>query len=132
MPFAVTAVWMFVLLALTSSSEASTSCLTRSQARQHFGSLHLYLHRNRCWDALATRKAAQNNKFQREWIDRWENIDATKYPALARSIETVQLTSPIVERKVEQMFTPGSVVLAAIAIVLTLGTIEVLFRCTIS
>ena len=155
MPFAVTAVLVFVLLALTTSSQASQSCMTRAEARQHIGSLHLYLHpRERCWDAVPARSAhqiiklrsiigerarhrpspkmAHDESTQTQWVDRWAEIDRSQYPALARWIEMVEVASPVAEPRPESAFTPRGAVLAAIAIVLTLATIEVLFRCTIS
>jgi hypothetical protein len=155
MPFAVTAVLAVVLLALTTSTEASQSCMTRTEARQHFGSLHLYLHpREHCWDTLPARKAFQNINpdttigqgarhqpspktvheeiVQTQWVDRWVEIDRSQYPALARWIEMVEVASPIPQSRLGSAFTPRGVVLAVIAIVLTLATIEVLFRCTIS
>jgi len=155
MPFAVTAVLAFVLLALTTSTEASPSCMTKAEARQHLPSLHLYLHpRQRCWDAVPTSKAlliikpgsaisqgarhqpspitAQDESTQTQWADRWAEIDRSQYPALARWIEMVEVASPLTEPRLEPAFSPRGVVLAAIAIVLTLATIEVLFRCTIS
>jgi len=152
MPFAVIAVLILVLLALTAPSEASQSCMTRAEARQHSGSVHLYMHaRDHCWDTVPMRKAFQIGKSRpligqrssearlapdetapAQWLDRWADIDPSRYPALARWIETVQAASPIVEPKAEAAFAPPGVVFAAIAIVLTLGTIEVLFRCTIS
>jgi len=151
MPFAVIAVLILVLLALTAPSDASQSCMTRAEARERSGSVHLFMHaRDRCWDTAPIRNAFQIGKGRRafaqrnfgpkagpdetaqaQWVDRWVDIDPTRYPALARWIEVVQVASPIVELKAEAAFTPG-VVFAAIAIVLTLGTIEVLFRCTIS
>ena len=155
MPFAVTAVLAFVLLALTTSTEASQSCMTRAEARQHLPSLHLYLHpRERCWDAVPASKAfaiikpgstigqraqhhpspktAHEEIAQTQWVDRWAEIDRSQYPALARWIEMVETAYPIAEPRLEPVFTPRGVVFAAIAIVLTLATIEVLFRCTIS
>jgi hypothetical protein len=152
MPIAATAVTMLVLLTLTLPS-FPTSCMTKDEAREHFGSVHLYLHgRERCWDVVPTREAIQADRVQgradrstdappaatddeiaeMRWIDRWEDIDVSGYPELARWIETVQAASPIIERKVEPMFAPSSLVLVTIALVLTLATIEVLFRCTIS
>ena len=155
MPFAVTAVLALVLLALTTSTEASQSCMTRAEARAHFGSLHLYLHsRERCWDVVPAGTAhqtirpgntigqgarhrpspitANDESTQTQWADRWAEADRSQYPALARWIETVEVASPIAEPRPEPAFTPRGVVLAAIGIVLTLATIEVLFRCTIS
>jgi len=155
MPFAVIAVLAVVLLALTTSTEASRSCMTRVEARQHFPSLHLYLHpREKCWDTVPTPRAfqiinpgttigqrarhqpspktAHEEIAQTQWLDRWAEVDRSQYPALARWIEMVEVASPIAEPRPDPAFTPRGVVLAAIAIVLTLATIEVLFRCTIS
>ena len=40
-----------------SKSEASKSCMTKTEARQHFGSVHIYWHGNdHCWDASPTRR----------------------------------------------------------------------------
>ena len=42
---------------LTTSSEASKSCMTKTEARQHFGSVHIYWHgKDHCWDATSTRQ----------------------------------------------------------------------------
>jgi hypothetical protein len=72
-----------------------------------------------------------DNLNEVRWIDRWQNIDGSGYPELARWIEAAP-AAPIIERKGEPMFTPSSLVLVTIAVLLTLATIEVLFRCTIS
>jgi hypothetical protein len=46
---------VFVSL-LTTRSEASTSCMSKTEARQHFGTVYLYWHRpEHCWDATPTR-----------------------------------------------------------------------------
>ena len=45
------------MLVLTTSSEASKSCMTKTEARQHFGSVHIYWHgQDHCWDATSTRR----------------------------------------------------------------------------
>src|SRR3954447_17618425 len=45
-----------LLFALTTSAQASSSCMSKSEARQHFGSLHLYWHGpDHCWDATPGR-----------------------------------------------------------------------------
>jgi hypothetical protein len=97
MPFAVIAVLILVLLALTAPSEASQSCMMRTEARERSGSVHLFMHaRDRCWDtapirnafqigkgrrALAQRnfgpKAGPDETAQAQWVDRWVDIDPT-------------------------------------------------------
>jgi hypothetical protein len=165
MPIAVIAVSMLVILAVATPSEASQSCMSKTEARQHIGSVHIYWHgRDHCWDATLTRRHHQN-KVQRKlqihevqenidqpnwhdsmskmlpddelvqtpWVDRWANIELSR-PIVARWVDIVQVAPlPIIERETEPMVTPRGVmlVLVFIAIVLTLETIEVLFRCTI-
>jgi hypothetical protein len=167
MPIAVIAVSMLVMLMVTTPSEASQSCMSKTEARQHFGSVHIYWHgRDHCWDATPTRRRHQINKVQRKiqiyevqekieqpkwhdsmsemlpddkpvqtpWVDRWTNIEPPQPPIVARWVDIVQVAQPpLIERKPEPMVMPRGVVLVLvfIAIVLTLGTIEVLFRCRI-
>jgi hypothetical protein len=65
-------------------------------------------------------------------VDRWANIEPSPLPIDARWVDIVQVASPsIIERKPELMVAPPGVMLVFFAITLTLGTIEVLFRCTI-
>jgi hypothetical protein len=48
-----------VVLVSATPSEASKSCMTKAEARQHFGSVHIYWHGpNHCWDATPTRRHA--------------------------------------------------------------------------
>ena len=153
------------LLVVTTPSEASKSCMTKTEARQHFGSVHIYWHGNdHCWDATPTRRRHQRDatptprhhqihKVQQEidepkwheamsemlldeepvrtpWVDRWVDIEPPQLPIITRRVDIVQVGSPpIIEP--EPMVTPRGVALVFFAIVLTLGTIEVLFRCTI-
>jgi hypothetical protein len=43
---------LVVLLMAATPSEASESCMSQTEARQHFGSVHIYWHgKNHCWDA---------------------------------------------------------------------------------
>jgi hypothetical protein len=157
MPVAVIAVSMLVMLVLMAPSEASESCMSKTEARQHFGSVHIYRHGlDHCWDAMPARGHRQIPKVQQAidhtrrddsisemlsgdgpvltpWVEGWANIEPSQYPNIARWIDIVQVAPPsIIERKPEPTVPPRGVVLAAIAIVLILGTIEVLFRCTIS
>src|ERR1700687_2201035 len=141
MPIAVIAVSMLVMLVVATPSEASQSCMSKTEARQHFGSVHISWHgRDHCWDATPTRRHHQINRHsvsemlpddepeQTPWVARWANIE----PPIASWFDIVQVAPPpIVERKPEPMVTPHGVELVFLAIVLTLGTIEVLFRCTI-
>jgi len=165
MPIAVIAVSMLVMLMVTTPSEASRSCMSKTEVRQHFGSVHIYWHgRDHCWDATPTRRHRQINKVQRKlhiheveekieqpnWhdsmsemlpddkpvqtprIDRWANIEPPQPPIVARWVDIVQVAPPsIIERKPEPMIAPRGVMFVFFAIILTLGTIEVLFRCTI-
>jgi hypothetical protein len=51
-----------VLLVVTTPSEASKFCMTKAEARQHFGSVHIYWHGNgHCWDAIPTRRRHQRD-----------------------------------------------------------------------
>src|SRR6202158_3681505 len=167
MPIAVIAVSMLVMLVVATPSEASQSCMSKTEARQRFGSVHIYWHGpDHCWDATPTRRHHQINKVQRKiqihevqekidqpnwhdsmsemlpddepvqtpWVDRWANIEPSQPPIVARWVDIVQVAPPpIIERRPEPMCTPRGrlLVLVFIAIVLTLATIEVLFRCTI-
>src|SRR5271169_2385968 len=50
------AVIVVTMLAVTTPSEASQSCMSKTEARQHFGSAHLYWHGpDHCWDATPSR-----------------------------------------------------------------------------
>jgi hypothetical protein len=43
---------LVVFLVVTTPSEASMSCMSKTEARQHFGSVHIYWHgKDHCWDA---------------------------------------------------------------------------------
>jgi hypothetical protein len=54
------------MLVVATSSEASKSCMSKTEARQHFGSVHIYWHgQDHCWDATPGRHH-QTQKIQRE------------------------------------------------------------------
>lgn len=65
------------------------------------------------------------------WLDRWVEIETS--PLVARRVEIAQVAPPrgVIERKEELLVTPRGALLVLIGFVLTLGTIEVLFRRTI-
>ena len=51
------AVFVVFVLMVSTPSEASQSCMTKTEARQHFGSVHIYWHGgDHCWDATASRR----------------------------------------------------------------------------
>jgi hypothetical protein len=61
------AVMVVLMSVLTTPSEASKSCMTKTEARQHFGSVHIYWHGvNRCWDARPSRRYHEIHKAQQE------------------------------------------------------------------
>jgi hypothetical protein len=150
------AVIVVAMLVVTSPSEASKSCTSKTEARQHFGSVHIYWHgQDHCWDATPTRhhqihtvqrKTDQPNwhdamsemllddePVEAPWVDRWVDIEPSQLPLAARWVDNVQVAPPpIIERKPEPTFSPRGVVwLAFLTIVLTIAIIEVLFRGTI-
>jgi hypothetical protein len=50
------AVIVVTMLAVTTPSEASQSCMSKAEARQHFGAVHIYWHGpDHCWDATFSR-----------------------------------------------------------------------------
>ena len=52
---------------LTTPSEASTSCMSKTEARQHFGSAHLQWHGpEHCWDATPTRPHVVRHRVRHE------------------------------------------------------------------
>ncbi len=52
---------------LSTPSEASQPCMTKTEARQHFGSVHIYWHgEDHCWDATPTRRHHQIHKVQQK------------------------------------------------------------------
>jgi hypothetical protein len=146
------AVIVVLLMVLTTPSEASKSCMTKTEARQRFGSVHIYWHgEGHCWDAIPTRRHHQIRKVQQKidepkwhesmsemlpdeepvqtpWVDRWVDIEPPQLPIVARWVDIVQVAPPsIIERKPEPMVTPRGVVMVIIAIALALAIVEVLF-----
>jgi hypothetical protein len=146
------AVIVVLLMVLTTPSEASKSCMTKTEARQRLGSVHIYWHgEGHCWDAIPTRRRNQARKVQQKmdepkwhesmsemllneepvqtpWVDRWVDIEPPQLPIVARWVDIVQVAPPpIIERKPEPMVTPRGVVMVIIAIALTLAIVEVLF-----
>ncbi|MGH9696669.1 MAG: hypothetical protein ACRD5Z_21155 [Bryobacteraceae bacterium] len=163
MPAAVIAISMLVALATGTPSEASQQCMSKAEARQQFGSVHIYWHgRAHCWDATPPRRVHESRKsrpikwrdamseilpegksgilpeskpvqtiVEPSWLERWVDIRPSQLPFAADSVDSARLQSPpIVERESRSGIAPRFLLLAciAVAIGLTLATIEFLFR----
>jgi hypothetical protein len=89
------------MLVLTTSSEASKSCMTKTEARQHFGSVHIYWHGNdHCWDATPTRRhhrihavrqkirlhTVQEKNHQPKWHESMSEMLPAEAPVQAPSV----------------------------------------------
>ena len=130
----VIAVSMLVGLVLIGPSEASPPCVGRTDARQHSGSLHLYRHgQDQCWDAVPARGNQQiPGAMPATQPSGPDDSMPELLPDDARWIDIDQAAPPsIIERKPEPADLPRGVLLVAVVIVVTLGTIEALFRSTI-
>ena len=64
------------------------------------------------------------------WADRWVVIEPLQSPIVARRVHLIQVSpTPVIEHKSAPMVAPHDVVvLAFIAFILTLGTIEAIYR----
>jgi hypothetical protein len=153
----------FVLVAST-PSEASTDCMSKAEARQHLGSVHIYWHgRDRCWDANPGRRSHHARKPHRvqearavqkkidspkwhesmsqmlpddeaatpawvdRWADRWVEFDPPRIPVVAADTTGSVPTPDIIEPIPEPMLTPRVVMMAILAIALTLVLVELMF-----
>ena len=139
---------------LTTPSEASKSCMSKTEARQQFGS-YIYWHGpEHCWDATPTRPHGVRHRVHpepeptpravvpRPSPDRRRSANAmatddpetdqiTARPWVERWVNISQdaLPRPVVaiERKLEPMVTSRGVMMVIITIILTLAIVEVLF-----
>jgi len=142
------------MLVAATPSEASKSCMSRTEARQHFGTVYIYWHgKGHCWDATPPRRYHQIRKVQRQlqrkvqrqvdqpkWRDSMSKMPPNEEPAQKSwvnrwvDIEPPQL--PMVERRAdiaqpadidqpEPMVTPRGVVMVIIIILLTLAVVMI-------
>jgi hypothetical protein len=155
------AVIVMLMLVVATPSEASKSCMSKTEARDVYRTSHLYWHgADHCGDATPTRHRQIFQKAQREhdqpkwhdalsemlpddepvqtivqtpWVDRWVDIEPSQFPLAVRRVDSVQAASPvIIERNPEPtVLSRGLAWLTFIGIVLTLAIIEALFRGTI-
>jgi hypothetical protein len=113
MPVVVIAALIFAVSAV--SLPSAHSCATEDDARPHLG---LMSEVSRNADPEQTPPP----------VDSWPPLEPEQSPAARQDIAQAPA---IVERSAEPAGMPRAVVLVAIAIVVTIGIIEVLFRCTI-
>ena len=142
---------VFVSL-LTTRSEALTSCMSKTEARQHFGTVYLYWHGpERCWDATPTHLHGVRHRVRHPEptphflvpipspdLRRSANAMATDEPEteliipwVERWTDITQRTPPasivVTDRKSEPTVTSRDAVMVIIAIILTLAVGEFLF-----
>lgn len=146
------AVIIVLMSVLTAPSEASESCMTKTEARRHFVSVHIYWHgSDHCWDATPKRRHHQVEKVQKvqrkpDW-PRWQNamsemlpdeepvqapsvdrsVDIEPSPIAARWVDIIQVAPlPVIEP--EPMISLRGVLMAIIIIIgLPLAIVGVLF-----
>src|ERR1700682_3752944 len=105
------AVIVVSMLVAATPSEASKSCMSKTEARQHFGTVYIYWHgKNHCWDATPPRRYHQISKVQRQvdqpkwhdsmskmspneepvqtpWVNRWVSIESPQLPMVERGAD---------------------------------------------
>jgi hypothetical protein len=92
------AVIVVTMLAVTTPSEASQSCMSKAEARQHFGAVHIYWHGpDHCWDAtlsrhrqVQVRKKPPIQEVQRQSEPKWHEAMSAMSPddGAVRSLTT--------------------------------------------
>ena len=146
------AVIVVAILIATTPTKASESCMSKTEARQHFGPVHIYWHgAEHCWDASAGRRqrhvvhkvaskpdqpkwrdamsemVPEPSAAETPWLDRWVDIKPLELPLVARWVDIPQATpSPTADPTP----TPLAVMLLLVllTITLTLAIIEVFPR----
>ena len=140
------------LVVVSTPSQASRSCMTQAEARQQFATSHLYGHGGHCWDAMTpglVQREAQRDAAKMltvdpppdspaneapspsvNWENRWVEI-AQAPPTLAGDKAAQEDASANATHRIEPTFTPLRLLLAFLALALTLALIETLFRSTI-
>jgi len=89
------------MLVLTTPSEASKSCMTKAEAREHFGSVHIYWHgKGHCWDATSARRHSQIRQAQKKikepkWRKSMSRMLAEEEPGPSRKSMSEISTSEI-------------------------------------
>ena len=72
------------LLVVTTPSQASKSCMSMTEARQHFGSVHIYWHgQDHCWNATPTQhRQIRTARRNRQIHEIQSNIDQPRWHEL--------------------------------------------------
>jgi len=107
------------MLVAATPSEASKSCMSRAEARQHFGTVYIYWHgKGHCWDATPPRRYHQIRKVQRQlqrkaqrqvdqpkWRDSMSkmppNEEPVQKPWVNRWVDIEPPQLPMVERRAD-------------------------------
>src|SRR6267154_565371 len=136
---------LFVVLVsvLTTPSEASNSCMSKTEARQHFGSVHIYWHgTDHCWDATPIRRhhtvrqnihppTAQRKIDQPKWHDAMSEMLPNEEPERSPWVDIAPVApppiTPIIKGEPEPLVTPRGMVMVIITIILTITIFELLF-----
>jgi hypothetical protein len=150
------AVFVVFVSVLTTASEASQSCMSKTEARQHFGSTYLYWHgADHCWDATSTQRHSVQHRVQHREpeptptavipmpspdLRRSANAMVadesgtdliTATPWVERWIDITQVAPPkpaiVIERRAKPMVTPRDVVAAITIVILLIALVEVMF-----
>jgi hypothetical protein len=150
------AVIVVLVSVLTTPSEASKSCMSKTEARDAFHSSYIYWHGvDHCWDAIPIRRHGVRHRVHHYEpepkppaviptpspdlrrsanamaVDEPETDPITATPWVERWIDVTQIaplqTAIVAESKPQPMVTPRGVVMVIITIILTLAIVEVLF-----
>ena len=114
------AICFALILMVATPSEASESCMSVTEARQHFGLVHIYWHgADHCWDASPGRRqrhiihtvapkpdrskwrdamsemvVTDTKVAQIPWLERWVDIKSSELPLVARWVDIPQAAPP--------------------------------------
>src|SRR5882724_11799587 len=98
------ALFVVFVSVLTTASEASKSCMSKTEARRHFGSVHIYWHgTDHCWDATPTNRQHRFRTVRRivdrpKWHDSMSKMLSDAAPVQAapsvQAAEPVQAAAP--------------------------------------
>src|SRR5450631_4902535 len=92
------AVVVVCALMVATPSEASKSCMSKTEARQHFGSVHIYWHgAEHCWDVTTTRRHHQIHQVQRSRTDhrKWHDALSEMLPDGESAPAPTKLATPL-------------------------------------